>query len=868
MHTPRDPSLRASDRLRLLVSVASLVLPTSMLASCAGDEVAVDELQDVVMRTAPVSECHDFAASNDAMISNPPKAQNYGNHPLLRVGGNDESLLSFDLSSIPEGSTVDSATLRLYVNGGAGDGPVNIHAATAAWSEGTVTYQSFNQQFAGAISGAILPQSASALKSADVSGLVTSWLTGAQQNLGILLEDAGSKKTIFVSSEGAAGYAPSLEVCYTVPPTDYCEEDPCQNSGICVNGDDDYTCECAPGYTGTDCEIEIDECEASPCANGDCIDGVGGYTCECLPGWEGTNCEIDTNECAPNPCDNGGICTDGPNSYSCQCDAGYSGTDCETDIDDCAGDPCQNGGACSDGVADYSCACLAGFTGSNCEIDIDECVGGLCENESACVDGVNGYTCACLPGFAGVYCGENIDECAGDPCLNGGVCADGVAGYTCECAAGYGGDNCEIDIDDCAASPCLYGTCTDRIDAYSCACEEGYEGTNCDEETATACIEQALEGTLPLTVMGDLTGQGDEYAPTCGNGGGNDVAYQFVAPAAGYYRFDTIGTEGFDTMLAVFDQCAGVEVACHDDIVRFVDQDSVVEMALEAGQSVVIVVDSFDGVGVAFVLNIDYGFDDCAADPCPEETICANVGTSYTCTSSCPCLDESQGDGIYALATNQVIDAPTSCTTDPATISGFSEIVGGPDTFLVGDDGAGGAYCTTEVLTTFGFPPLPITNEQALDCSNLIAGLAVVAGLTCEGAVDPCEPNPCVHGTCESAGESYTCVCDEGYEGTNCETPVVVEAACPCSDMPFWIYALEQTPTSCSDDFGFTQVNIYYAGGPYNMAGLYSGGTVCGWEHFPHVAEGAMTISAEQAAACVELLHDWTAANSVECFSY
>ena len=489
MFTPRDPSHRASDRLRLLVSVASLILPVSLLASCDGEEeVAVEELHDVVLRTAPVSECHDFAASGDAMISNPPKHQNYGNHPLLRVGGNDESLLGFDLSSIPEGSTVDGATLRLYVNGSAGENPVNIHAATAAWSEGTVTYQSFDQQYDGTIAGVIQPASASALKSADVTGLVTGWVSGAQPNLGMLLETVGNKKTIFVSSEGAAGYAPSLEVCYTVPPTDYCEEGPCQNDGICVNGDDGYTCECAPGYTGSDCELEIDECENNPCVHGACTDGIGGYTCACEPGYEGTQCETNTNECAPNPCDNGGICTDGVNGYSCQCDAGYAGTDCELDIDDCAGDPCQNGGVCSDDVAGYTCACLPGFEGANCELDIDECVGAPCENESACVDGVNGFTCACLPGFEGVYCGEDIDDCAGDPCLNDGVCTDGVASYTCACAAGYGGDNCQIDIDDCAASPCLYGVCIDEVGSYTCDCDEGYEGINCDTAiAASAC---------------------------------------------------------------------------------------------------------------------------------------------------------------------------------------------------------------------------------------------------------------------------------------------------------------------------------------------------------------------------------------------
>ena len=29
---------------------------------------------------------------------------------------------------------------------------------------------------------------------------------------------------------------------------------PCQNSGVCTDGDNTYTCACVTGFTGTDCE--------------------------------------------------------------------------------------------------------------------------------------------------------------------------------------------------------------------------------------------------------------------------------------------------------------------------------------------------------------------------------------------------------------------------------------------------------------------------------------------------------------------------------------------------------------------------------------------------------------------------------------
>lgn len=62
---------------------------------------------------------------------------------------------------------------------------------------------------------------------------------------------------------------------------------------------------------GVNCEVEIDECEVTPCQNGaTCHDHVGLYTCECLPGYEGINCELDINECYSSPCLHDGRCVD------------------------------------------------------------------------------------------------------------------------------------------------------------------------------------------------------------------------------------------------------------------------------------------------------------------------------------------------------------------------------------------------------------------------------------------------------------------------------------------------------------------------------------------------------------------------------
>ena len=57
--------------------------------------------------------------------------------------------------------------------------------------------------------------------------------------------------------------------------------------------------------------IDLLPCERQlPCQNGgSCTNnGRGGYTCSCSPGYHGTNCETETNECLPTPCQNGGTC--------------------------------------------------------------------------------------------------------------------------------------------------------------------------------------------------------------------------------------------------------------------------------------------------------------------------------------------------------------------------------------------------------------------------------------------------------------------------------------------------------------------------------------------------------------------------------
>nr|XP_033719957.1 epidermal growth factor-like protein 8 isoform X3 [Tursiops truncatus] len=57
---------------------------------------------------------------------------------------------------------------------------------------------------------------------------------------------------------------------------------PCQNGGVCVRPDQ---CECAPGWGGKHCHVDVDECRAGVtlCSHG-CLNTAGSFTCGCPQG--------------------------------------------------------------------------------------------------------------------------------------------------------------------------------------------------------------------------------------------------------------------------------------------------------------------------------------------------------------------------------------------------------------------------------------------------------------------------------------------------------------------------------------------------------------------------------------------------------
>ena len=275
----------------------------------------------------------------------------------------------------------------------------------------------------------------------------------------------------------------------------------------------DFTCYCVPGYTGTYCQIDINECLSQPCSNNaTCIDRINTYECRCPNGFTGDHCEININECDSSPCMFGGKCVDLIDGYYCQCPTGYTGPTCSININDCESNPCQNGAKCIDKVNSYECNCSnTGFEGKHCDVNINDCINVKCKHNATCLDQINGFKCDCFEGFEGKYCEVDINECKSMPCLNGGLCwqhsdpkqferylkytknkssplkseefsYSKSSGYWCECKPGFSGSNCDIKINECQSNPCGFnGMCIDLVNDFKCVCYPGYTGKTCSQ---------------------------------------------------------------------------------------------------------------------------------------------------------------------------------------------------------------------------------------------------------------------------------------------------------------------------------------------------------------------------------------------------
>ena len=284
--------------------------------------------------------------------------------------------------------------------------------------------------------------------------------------------------------------------------------DDCNANAACTNTVGGFTCACNVNYDGDGVNCAIKPCILGSTAddwtincndNGEASGDAGSCTCVCdevplpnfsSPGWSGANCETNIDECTlgTNHCEDYHNCFDLQGSFWCLCKTGF-----------------QTSGQDSNG--NYICICPAGSDLINPAPDTLSCVDCAVGETNPTPDG----TCqpAICPTDSVVKTSGFIDAYAFDSLSNCEVCAAGYfsndpVATVCEAS------DCVTSTDDSKDGTdgffyCKYGTVTGTTGACFCNCNSGFSGIHCDECVAgsgyngSACVPCANTQANDLT---------------------------------------------------------------------------------------------------------------------------------------------------------------------------------------------------------------------------------------------------------------------------------------------------------------------------------------------------------------------------------
>jgi CSLREA domain-containing protein len=172
---------------------------------------------------APLATTVTLQAVADAHVDNGGPNANYGTATTLWVSlygefnNRQQTLVRFNLASIPSGATIDNATFEGYLNQATGLTSVSVsfYRVGSTWTESGVTWN--NRPTYSLVSSRSVGSSTGWV-SWNATSLVRAWMAGTYTNYGIALTGPASGSLFartFSSREGSQ--APRLVVTYSLP---------------------------------------------------------------------------------------------------------------------------------------------------------------------------------------------------------------------------------------------------------------------------------------------------------------------------------------------------------------------------------------------------------------------------------------------------------------------------------------------------------------------------------------------------------------------------------------------------------------------------------------------------------------------------
>lgn len=199
-------------------------IPNAGQADSDGDGVgdACDVVCVAIQRPVGASPSGAFDAQLMFDPTDPTKANlNFGSLTTMSAGAlttmTARTLVRFDVSALPSTAIITSATLVMRKGAGSGAGALNLYQVTSSWNETSVTWNSLGGAWAPAAVASFLPSSVplTGFTAIDLSVLVQQWVSGSAPAYGVMLDQPGSGKSTYGSSDaGVLSNRPKLDVCY------------------------------------------------------------------------------------------------------------------------------------------------------------------------------------------------------------------------------------------------------------------------------------------------------------------------------------------------------------------------------------------------------------------------------------------------------------------------------------------------------------------------------------------------------------------------------------------------------------------------------------------------------------------------------